>query len=105
MRTNEKTRKPIAWRKTREYRYWRVAVIRRDKACIVCGSRKRRQAHHIKNGSHHASERFNIANGATLCYKCHMNYHTNFNRSYRVKTTLYNFKNFQSLVKYLKGVL
>jgi 5-methylcytosine-specific restriction endonuclease McrA len=93
------------WRKTREYRRWRVLVIRRDKVCDVCGSRQRRHAHHLNSGAYHPKERFDVDNGVTLCSKCHSNYHNNFNRSYRVKTTLYNYNNFKSLVKYLRGVL
>jgi hypothetical protein len=93
------------WRKTREYRRWRVLVIRRDKVCDVCGSRKRRHAHHLNSGAYHQKERFLVGNGITLCSECHSRYHNDFNRSYRVKTTLYNYKNFKSLVKYLKGVL
>ena len=34
------------WRKTRDYRQWRAAVIRRDSRCVICGSLQNRQAHH-----------------------------------------------------------
>ena len=92
------------WRKGRDYRYWRVAVIRRDKVCQVCGSNKSRQAHHLNNGEHHPDERYDIDNGICLCSACHMNYHCNFNRSYRVKTTKYNWENFLVLVEYIRSL-
>jgi 5-methylcytosine-specific restriction endonuclease McrA len=93
------------WRKTKDYRVWRVKVIRRDGSCRICGSRKKRHAHHLESGAFNPSLRFDVSNGVTLCKACHTNFHTNFKRSYRVKTTLYDFKNFQSLVKYLKDAL
>lgn len=95
----------MSWRSTREYRLWRALVIRRDGKCIICGSMKRRQAHHINNGAHHPEERYDVDNGVTLCSECHSQYHNNFNRSYRVKTTRHNWDNFLELIKYLKGVL
>lgn len=94
-----------SWRSSREYRLWRVSVIRRDKVCVVCDSRKNRHAHHINSASYFPLERYDIENGVCLCSGCHVQYHTNFNRSYRVKTDRYNFENFMSFIKYLKGVL
>jgi len=93
------------WRKTRDYRVWRVAVIRKGKICDICGSRKHRHAHHLESGAYNVKLRFVVKNGVVLCKYCHMNYHNNFNRSYRIKTTRYNYNNFKSLVKYLKTVL
>ena len=89
------------WRSTREYRVWRVLVIRRDKVCQVCGTRDNRHAHHINSASYFPEERFDVENGVCLCSKCHIMYHTDFNRSYRVKTDRYNFSNFMEVVKYL----
>ena len=94
----------MSWRATREYRVWRVIVIRRDKVCQVCGSRENRQAHHIESGAYNEELRFVPENGICLCRGCHTQYHTNFNRSFRVKTTRYNFENFLSLVKYFKTI-
>jgi hypothetical protein len=73
------------WRKTREYRRWRVLVIRRDKVCDVCGSRKRRHAHHLNSGAYHPKERFKVDNGVTLCSKCHSKYHNDFKVKNRCK--------------------
>jgi len=92
------------WRKTTNYRKWRAHVIRRDTKCVICSSRKKRAAHHIKNGSHHAESRFDIENGVTLCYKCHMNFHTNFKNSYREKCTEKDWYNFKMLMEYAMNI-
>jgi len=92
------------WRRNREYRVWRVEVIHRDKRCIICGSLKGRQAHHMNSGSYFPDDRYDVENGVTLCSKCHMNFHNNFKRSYREKCTKYDFDNFMCLVRYIKTV-
>lgn len=92
------------WRKTRDYRLWRVAVIRRDSCCVICGSNQRREAHHVKNGAHHADGRFDVDNGVTLCRECHTQLHTNFKNSFREKTTEKDWINFCNLVEYVKGL-
>ena len=89
------------WRSTRNYRVWRVKVIRRDKKCTVCGMRKGLQAHHIQNGSHHPGIRYDIANGITLCGRgCHQQLHTNYKKSYRQKTTEKDWDNFKELAEH-----
>jgi len=91
------------WHHSREYRIWRAKVIRRDKVCQVpgCGSRKRRQAHHMDCGSYFPEKRYDLENGVTMCSGCHRNFHVNFKRSYRVKCTKYDFDNFITLCKYI----
>lgn len=95
----------IDWRASREYRVWRAGVIRRDTRCMVCDSLQDRHAHHLNSASYFPDERFNVSNGVCLCQGCHTQYHTNFNKSYRVKTTEDNFKNFLSFVGYLKSII
>lgn len=95
----------MVWHNTREYRVWRARVIRRDKVCIVCNSNKERQAHHKNSGSYFPLERFDLDNGVCVCRKCHTNYHTNYHRSFRIKTTKYDFANFLSLIEKLGEVL
>lgn len=90
------------WRTSRDYRIWRVQVIRRDKVCKICGSNQRRQAHHINSASYFVDERFDIENGVTLCYKCHMNFHCNYKKSYREKCTIDDYENFVVLTDYFK---
>lgn len=94
----------MSWRNTREYRVWRAFIIRRDKVCQVCGTRLSRHAHHIESGAYNEELRFDVGNGICLCSGCHIQYHTNFNRSYRVKATRYNFDNFLSIIEYFKKI-
>lgn len=84
------------WRNTKEYRVWKIEVIRRDRVCQACGSMKNRVAHHINSGSYHPYIRYDVNNGICLCSGCHKRLHCDFKSSYRVKTTgndLYNFLN------------
>ena len=85
-------------------RIWRIQVIRRDGVCKICGTRKSRQSHHLNSASFFPDERFDINNGVTLCYSCHMNFHNNFKRSYRTKCTKYDWDNFICLTDYIKGL-
>jgi hypothetical protein len=86
------------WRKTRDYRIWRVAVLRRDKKCVICGSMKGRHAHHIHGATFFPELRFEEDNGVCLCAVCHMNFHCNFKRSYREKCDMDDFLNFETLL-------
>lgn len=73
------------WRQTKEYRVWRVSVIRRDKVCQCCGSMKSRHAHHIKHATYYQKLRYDVDNGITLCAKCHSVLHNKIAGGYRVK--------------------
>jgi len=92
------------WHSSKEYRIWRIKVIRRDKVCQVCGSIKNRQAHHMDSGSYFPDERYDLENGVCLCHKCHTQFHCNYKRSFKEKCTKYDYKNFMQLVKYLKTI-
>ena len=92
------------WRKTKEYRRWKVRVVRRDKRCQVCGSIKKRNAHHINHATYFPEQRFDENNGICLCRDCHTNYHCNYLRSFRAKCTRYNLDNFFSLLRYIKTI-
>lgn len=91
-------------RKSREYRLWRARVIRRDKSCVICGSKYRRAAHHINSWSYFPEERFDVDNGVCLCGKCHSQFHNNYKRSYRQKATKADWDNFLDLVKYFTNL-
>jgi hypothetical protein len=56
---------------------WVNAVVNRDKAtCQHCGnSNVELHAHHIKSYKEFPELRFDVANGLTLCFKCHWNLH------------------------------
>ena len=90
--------------KDRQYRLWRVHVIRRDKCCVLCGSTERRAAHHLNDWSNHPTLRYDESNGVCLCGKCHVQFHTNFKRSFRCKCTKYDFDNFTCLAEYFMAL-
>jgi hypothetical protein len=94
----------VSWRKSSEYRKWRVAVIRSQRVCKVCGSRRDRHAHHVQDASNHVDKRFDVENGVCLCKRCHSVYHNKFKGSYRRKTTRADFRRFLKLVKYVKSL-
>lgn len=73
------------WRDSKEYRQWRVSVIRRDGVCQCCGTIKDRHAHHIRHATYHPDLRFSVPNGVTLCNGCHSILHNKFAGSYRAK--------------------
>ena len=92
------------WRNSKEYRIWRVAVIRRDNVCQCCGSMDKRHAHHISDASNHPERRYDVENGVTLCNSrknggkaCHSAYHNDFKGGYRRKCTAKDFKRFLKL--------
>lgn len=85
---------------SKEYRVWREGVVDRDKMCVICGTKERLHAHHIEDYSYHPDSRYLLSNGVTLCSGCHINFHTNFKRSYRQKCTRYDWDNFTVLSSY-----
>jgi len=89
------------WRNSRDYRIWRVKVIRRDKRCRICGEIRDRQAHHINHATYFPQLRFEVENGVTLCKRCHIQFHSNYKRSSRQKCDLSDWKNFIELSKYM----
>ena len=78
----------------RGYRQWRAKVIRRDGGCVICGSKKRRAAHHMNCWSYFPESRYDMENGVTLCGFHHMLFHTSYKNSYREKCTIKEYKNF-----------
>lgn len=57
---------------------WRLKVYERDNyECKVCGDNTggNLNAHHLNGYNWDISNRLNINNGATLCEKCHSNFH------------------------------
>jgi hypothetical protein len=64
-------------RKTVQYAEWRTAVFRRDGfTCQDCGVvGYNLNAHHVKPWKPYPDLRFDVANGVTLCSKCHKRRH------------------------------
>ncbi len=62
---------------------WVNAVLSRDKAtCQKCGAINiELHAHHIKSYKDHPELRFDLANGITLCFRCHWLEHTASNEN------------------------
>jgi 5-methylcytosine-specific restriction endonuclease McrA len=55
------------------YKEWRRAVLSRDNfRCVMCDASGRLKCHHIRKWSDYPTLRYNVANGATLCQKCHV---------------------------------
>lgn len=60
-------------RHTHQYKLWKKAVYEKDNyKCIWCGSSENIHADHIESFAKNKELRFEISNGRTLCYKCHL---------------------------------
>ena len=92
------------WRQTREYRIWRVKVIRRDRRCQVCGSIKNRHAHHLNHASYFVDQRFDPDNGICLCRDCHYQFHINYKGGNRKKCTKEDFRRFSKIIRYVESL-
>lgn len=72
-----KTSEAFKIRNSEKYKEWRNLVYKRDS--YICGICKikggKLEAHHIKPFYKFKKEIFDIANGITLCKKCHRNLH------------------------------
>lgn len=66
----------LANRYISEYNEWVKNIYSRDNyKCRLCNSKNKINAHHL-DGYHWCKERrFDISNGITLCYNCHINFH------------------------------
>lgn len=93
----------MKWRETKEYRQWRVAVIRKDKHCQICKSITKRHAHHIKHAKYYPKLRFDVSNGICLCSDCHMVLHNKFAGGYRKKCEEKHLDRMKYVVEYLKN--
>lgn len=57
---------------------WRKRVLARDGGkCVRCGKGRKLQAHHVLPYATHPERRFDVANGLTLCNRCHHVVHDN----------------------------
>ncbi len=52
---------------------WSLCVRSRDKECVLCGSKSSLQAHHwIVTRNQSSKYKYDLRNGVTLCYGCHI---------------------------------
>lgn len=76
-----KTTKEYKHFKNKKYKEWRKTVFKRDGyLCKDCGIKGDQvegylEAHHIKGYTYYKELRYEIANGITLCRKCHLKRH------------------------------
>ena len=64
-------KKPEPERHRIKYLRWRDAIIRRDKECNICGTKRFLQAHHVQSWLKAPKLRYKLSNGITLCRVCH----------------------------------
>ena len=68
-----KKKSPLRLIKEACHKAWSLAVRERDKRCVWCASKKKLQAHHIVAVSlSNAYGRYDLLNGMTLCFRCHI---------------------------------
>jgi len=65
-------------RKNKECKSWMRAVKKLNKFCVVCGSDKNIEAHHIEGFDINKSKRYDVKNGVTLCKKHHKEFHKQY---------------------------
>lgn len=52
---------------------WSKCIRTRDGECILCGNKNALQAHHfVVTRAQSATYRYDLRNGVTLCYGCHI---------------------------------
>ena len=92
------------WRNSEEWDNAKLEVLIRDNyKCVICGANDTQlNVHHIEDASYHPEKRYELSNLVTLCRGCHTDFHCNFKRSFRQKTTKYDWDNFIMLTNHLK---
>ena len=92
------------WRASRDYRQWKVEVIRRDKVCVLCKTRNKRHAHHLNHATYFPEQRFDTENGICLCSKCHSHLHNDYKRSTRAKCTKHDYNEYKKIANYFMEI-
>ena len=58
---------------------WSNRIKKRDNGkCVICGSNKLLNAHHLNGWHWNIEDRFSIDNGVTLCEECHHKFHDTY---------------------------
>lgn len=61
-------------------RHWRTNVVKRDGCCKKCKTTDNLQAHHIIGVKDNPEKMLELSNGATLCFRCHLDFHLKYGR-------------------------
>lgn len=68
-----KTQKKIKALKNKCDKLWSEAIRTRDGECVLCGKKDTLNAHHwVHSKAQGNQHRWNVKNGITLCYTCHI---------------------------------
>ena len=70
----EQPREPTEKEQPR-YVEWAKAIKRRDRQCVLCGSKEWLNAHHIERWADNKGRRYDLRNGVSLCIPCHEKHH------------------------------
>lgn len=66
------------WGQDSNLRSWSKKIKERDGyKCTECGATNHLHSHHIKSKATHPELKYDMNNGITLCYDCHINAHIN----------------------------
>jgi len=66
-------------RKKPEHKKWTKEVYKKDNfACVICGTKRNLQAHHIDGYNWCKEKRTDVNNGATLCKEHHKDFHNEY---------------------------
>ncbi|MFI2856780.1 HNH endonuclease [Paenibacillus sp. JSM ZJ436] len=91
----------------KEYAYWRNYVFERDNyTCQKCGQYGGELNAHHKNGyDKFIDQRLDLANGATLCFTCHKEFHIIYGRGGNTEEQYIAFISKHNKSDYIKGVI
>ncbi|MBO4516044.1 HNH endonuclease [bacterium] len=67
---------------------WAEQVIKRDRNCVICGSKQDLEAHHIFKVNNYDDAYLDLNNGIALCRKCHLNFHETYGLDCNIKNLL-----------------
>lgn len=88
---------------TAQHRLWRMKCKKRDGyKCVLTGSKKRLEVHHIRSSRYFPEDRHDVDNGITIDRKVHLLFHWGFMRGTRKKCDENDWKRFLYLWKYIQ---
>lgn len=83
-----------------EYREWQKKVYKKyHYKCVVCGSVKKINAHHLVGYNDNINLRIILSNGVCVCDKCHKLFHSIYGKKNNTPFQFLEFKNNQIKIK------